>query len=217
MKLKVHSLRVEYIRTYNNRDCNFEDNKKYILNCVSEHMTKYELSLWTLYGDCCSGYCAASWGHGNIRIVDDFIGMTHMPIKELSFELDIKENDDYVNLSNVGNNIFGIDWDGGDDYYPGGRSWVNEKLFRVSNRMMNKRPVWIFKGDSVLGKSYLAGIISNSGRTKIVYETDSYKTLTKEIEADIIVVGNKYNHSLEEIESKIKGEHEIIYVDFSKK
>ena len=36
------------------------------------------------------------------------------------------------------------------------------------------------------------------------------------IEADIIVVGNKYNHSLEEIESKIKGEHEIIYVDFSK-
>ena len=36
------------------------------------------------------------------------------------------------------------------------------------------------------------------------------------IEADIIVVGNKYEHSFEEIESKIKGEHEIIYVDFSK-
>ena len=51
---------------------------------------------------------------------------------------------------------------------------------------------------------------------KTVYETDAHEKLDT-IEADIIVVGNKYNHSLEEIESKIKGEHEIIYVDFSKK
>lgn len=216
MKLKVHSLRIEHIRTYNDRDCKFEDNNMYILNCISEHMTKYELSLWTLYGDCYSGWCSASWGHGNIRQVDNFVGMTHRPIKELSFELDIKESDDYSNLSDISNDIFGIDWDGGDSYYPGGHSWVNEELFTETDRMMNKRPVWIFKGDSALGKSYLAGIISNSGRSKIVYETDACETLTEEIEADIIVVGNKYNHSLEEIESKIKGEHEIIYVDFSK-
>ena len=73
---------------------------------------------------------------------------------------------------------------------------------------MDKRPVWIFKGNSGLGKSYLAGIIANSNRVKAVYETDAHKEL------DTIVVGNKYKHSLEEIESKIKGEHEIIYVDF---
>lgn len=41
MKLKVHSLRIEHIRTYNDRDCKFEDNNMYILNCISEHMTKY--------------------------------------------------------------------------------------------------------------------------------------------------------------------------------
>lgn len=80
---------------------------------------------------------------------------------------------------------------------------------------MDKRPVWIFKGDSGLGKSYIAGIIANSDRAKTVYETDAHEEL-ETIEADIIVVGNKYDHSLEKIESKIKGEHEIIYVDFSK-
>ena len=80
---------------------------------------------------------------------------------------------------------------------------------------MDKRPVWIFKGDSGLGKSYIAGIIANSDRAKTVYETDAHEELDT-IEADIIVVGNKYEHSFEEIESKIKGEHEIIYVDFSK-
>lgn len=80
---------------------------------------------------------------------------------------------------------------------------------------MDKRPVWIFKGDSGLGKSYIAGIIANSDRAKTVYETDAHEELDT-IEADIIVVGNKYEYSFEEIESKIKGEHEIIYVDFSK-
>lgn len=80
---------------------------------------------------------------------------------------------------------------------------------------MDKRPVWIFKGDSGLGKSYIAGIVANSDRAKKVYETDAHEELDT-IEADIIVVGNKYNHPLKEIESKIKGEHEIIYVDFSK-
>ena len=47
MKLKVHSLRIEHIRTYNGRDDDFEDNSKYILNCISENNLKYEVSLWT--------------------------------------------------------------------------------------------------------------------------------------------------------------------------
>ena len=40
MKLKVHSLRIEHIRTYNDRDDDFEDNSKYILNCISENNLK---------------------------------------------------------------------------------------------------------------------------------------------------------------------------------
>ena len=87
MKLKVHSLRIEHIRTYNDRDYDFEDNSKYILNCISENNLKYEVSLWTEYGDCPSGWCSASWGHCEVKLVDSFIGSTHKPIKYLSFEI----------------------------------------------------------------------------------------------------------------------------------
>lgn len=215
MKLKVHSLRIEHIRAYNNRYDDFEDNSKYILNCLSENNLKYEVSLWTEYGDCPSGWCSASWGRCEVRLVDSFIGSTHKPIKDLSFEIETEEGEYGDILDNVKNDIFYADGDGGDHWYPNGDVGITEELFTATNRAMDKRPVWIFKGDSGLGKSYIAGIIANSDRAKIVYETDSHEELDS-IEADIIVVGNKYNHSLEEIESKIKSEHEIIYVDFSK-
>lgn len=215
MRLKVHSLRIEHIRTYNDRDGEFEDNSKYILNCISEHNLKYEVSLWTEYGDCPSGWCSASWGRCTVRLVYSFIGSTHKPIKNLSFEIRTKEGDLEDTINDTGNEIFYVDVDGGDKWYPCGSVGITEKLFTKTNRAMDKRPVWIFKGDSGLGKSYIAGIIDNSNRVKRVYETDAHKELDT-IEADIIVVGNKYKHSLEEIESKIKGKHEIIYVDFSK-
>ena len=215
MRLKVHSLRVEHIRTYDNRDGEFEDNSKYILNCISEHNLKYEVSLWTENGECPSGYCGASWGRCKVKLVNSFIGSTHKPIKDLSFEIRTVEGKSEDTIHNTGNDIFYVDYDGDDQWYPYGSVGITEKLFTKTNRAMDKRPVWIFKGDSGLGKSYIAGIIANSNRAKTVYETDAHKELDT-IEADIIVVGNKYKHSLEEIESKIKGEHEIIYVDFSK-
>lgn len=215
MRLKVHSLRVEHIRTYDNRDGEFEDNSKYILNCISEHNLKYEVSLWTENGECPSGYCGASWGHCKVNLVNSFIGSTHKPIKDLSFEIRTVEGKSEDTIHNTGNDIFYVDYDGDDQWYPYGSVGITEKLFTKTKRAMDKRPVWIFKGDSGLGKSYIAGIIANSNQAKKVYETDAHKELDT-IEADIIVVGNKYKHSLEEIESKIKGEHEIIYVDFSK-
>ena len=86
-------------------------------------------------------------------------------------------------------------------------------LFEPIVRAKEKRPVWIFKGESGLGKSYLAGIIENSNRMKTVYETDAHEELTY-INEDIVVVGNKYDHSMDEILAKIQGEHEVIFVNF---
>lgn len=215
MKFKVNSLRIEKTMTYNNRGDEYEDNKIYILNCTSNVGKKYEVRLWTIYGDCYSGWCGASWGHGAIKMVESFVGMTHKPIKELEFELEINTETKEMDLSDMDNDVFSIDYDGGDYYYPGGYTQVDEELFEEINRNKEKRPVWIFKGDSALGKSYLAGIIANSDRMKTVYETDAHESLDK-IHEDIIVVGNKYSYSVEEIEKYIEGEHEIILVDFSK-
>ena len=216
MKFTVNSLRIEKTMTYNDRNWEYEDNEIYVLNCTSNMGNKYEVRLWTINGDCCSGWCGASWGYGNIRRVESFIGMTHKPIKKLEFELNINSDTKEMDLPEaIDNEIFGIDYDGGDYYYASGYAQVDMELFEETVRNKEKRPVWIFKGDSALGKSYLAGIIANSDSMKTVYETDAHESLDK-IHEDIIVVGNKYSYSVEEIEKYIEGEHEIILVDFSK-
>jgi hypothetical protein len=67
--------------------------------------------------------------------------------------------------------------------------------------------VWIFRGDSNLGKSYLAHCSDLS-----VFETDAHSTLPHNITEDIIVLGNKYCHSLNDIKSCVT--KTIIIVDF---
>ena len=174
-----------------------------------------EVRLYTLYGDCYSGWCSASWGIGTIIPVDSFVGITHKPIKKLEFEIDEDSLNDNGKICYTENDIFEVNYDGYESWYPCGEVNVNMDLFKEINRSKEKRPVWIFKGDSALGKSYLAGIIANSGREKSVYETDAHEELD-DIHEDIVVIGNKYKHSVEDVESHILGEHETILVDFSK-
>ena len=213
MKFRVYSLRIEKIRTYNDREGSYEDNKVYVLNCIdTRSKTKYEVRLWEIYGNCYSGYCKASWAYIEFHKVDSFIGMTHKPIKELEFTLLF---DEYGIANEIKNDIFYY-FNGGDQWYPAGVVEFNEELFEPINRNMEKRPVWVFRGDSALGKSYLSGIIANSDRKGLsVYETDAHEELT-EINDNIVVIGNKYNYSIEDIEKHIAGEHETILVDFSK-
>lgn len=210
-KLLVKSLRVEKKLTYNNRDDEYEDNDIYILNCIDKTNKKYELRIWTEYGDCYSGWCSASWGHGEIREVENFIGMTHKA-KRSDLEIVVEHGEDGT-LADQGNEIFELEED--DDYYPNGYGTISSELFEETNRNKKKRPVWIFVGDSCLGKSYLAGIIANFGYMKEVYETDAHEQLGG-IHEDIIVVGNKYSHSVDDVEKFIIGEHETIVVNFEK-
>ena len=77
---------------------------------------------------------------------------------------------------------------------------------------MKKRPVWIFKGCSGLGKTSLAIQLENED----VYDTDISSKLPECITESIVVLGNKYGHTLEDIKTRLFGNPEIILVDFSK-
>ena len=90
----------------------------------------------------------------------------------------------------------------------------DEEMFEKTARIMEKRPVWIFAGDSALGKSTLGRFLELQG--KIVYETDSDQRLPNVIMADIIVAGNR-NKSLtiEDICSRLPEGVEPIFVEFS--
>ena len=219
MEFRVKSLRVEKFVNYNDRDRENEILERYILNCETgkgNNPEKWELSLWTEYGDCYSGWCAASWGYGAIKKVNQFVGMTHKPIKELLFKIDDTDLVSKDRLPDMDNDIFYLEYSD-DYYYSSGSACVDMKLFEEINRSKELRPVWVFYGDSCLGKTYLAQIIGNADFYKTVYETDSNSELPEEITEDIVVLGNKYSFNIEDIDSKIKLPHELIKVGFNSK
>lgn len=114
-----------------------------------------------------------------------------------------------------------VSYNDGDIYYPLGYVIFNYDKFEEPNiRQFNSRPVWIFKGDSGAGKSYLASLLERIKLT--VFETDSLPSSNLNtidvITSDIIVIGNRYDISVEEIK-KCVFEYEnvnFIEVDFTK-
>lgn len=84
------------------------------------------------------------------------------------------------------------------------------ELFKSTIRTKEKRPVWIFRGKSNSGKSFIASKLNELE----VYETDSNENLPNKITASIIVIGNKYHFSISEIKKRIVGKATIQLVDF---
>jgi len=175
---------------------------------VTEDRKNYIISLNTLNSDCPSGYTSASEGEIEINETKKF------PPIEYRF---IKKDNEYPSvktpyLYNV-EDIFGIT-ENGDEYYPAGFHYVNKDYFKRSSRQNSgKRKVWIFKGGSTLGKTFLSDKIDLEK-----YETDMSDTLPDLLWQDIIVIGNKYKFSKKEIIAKIPdiNDTEVIYVKFSK-
>ena len=104
---------------------------------------------------------------------------------------------------------------GGDEYYPEGYGRVNLDVFSTPNaRQKYKKVVWVFKGDSASGKTYLSNIIHGSYE-KTVYETDTNKELPTILNYNIIVIGNKYDFTVEDVKERIVGDVELVVVDFT--
>lgn len=209
--MKIIGLRIEkYIdKEVSGHNCDFEytdaEFEKHIICGVLSDNRKVEIELSVSEGECGSGWSTASWGNIKVTEVKKFNGYTHVPKELLNVE-DIQPDFD-GDISNV---VFSIDCDGGCNYYPSGGYNVNMGLFKETERAKNLRPVWIFKGKSNSGKSFLSSKLNDLE----VYETDSNEELPKVITASVIVLGNKFNFKIEDIEKVIFGEYELQIVDF---
>ena len=142
----------------------------------------------------------------------------YRPKKELIIELeditpDIALSTEGISINDIHDEVFDLEYDGGDCYYPMGYVHVNMDLFEKTPRAHDKRLVWIFKGNSALGKSWLAHKINADNG---VYETDSNEALPDAMAHSIIVLGNKYKFDIEDIKSRLIDDPEVIIVDFSK-
>lgn len=114
--------------------------------------------------------------------------------------------------TNEYNNVFSYEHIGDDPYYPSGRVNIKMDKFEKVERAMDKRPVWIIKGASGTGKSTLASHIEGLK----VFETDSVDRLPPTIYEDVIVLGNRSKFSVEDVKSRLFGEHEAIVVSFER-
>ena len=199
-------------------NCDFEFfpeiQEKHILYGIGKYDTKYSIELNQAEGICGSGWTTDSHAWFKIREVQSFPGFSFRPKEGLiSIEIDPKnpEDGDY--------GIFDISFDGGDIYYPCGGYHVRMDNFTPIRGLEGpeniKRKVYIFKGPSTIGKTFLAANLLDANLS--VFETDSEEALPEEILEDIIVLGNKHNYSLEEVKERVfaKEESDIIVVDFS--
>jgi hypothetical protein len=211
MRGRIIGLRTE--KFVNGRD--IEDKSldtKYIFYMIEEKKgayveRKYQIEVYELDTMCPSGYTEATYGCCEVKRVYEFGDIHYTP--KMEFIIEVEERDYNEDISNE---IFDICVYGGDGYYPNGHINVNLDLFVPTIRYQETRPVWIFRGTSHSGKSYLAHQFSN----KEIYETDSNEELPEAIYADVIVLGNKYAFDIKVIEDRIFGEHELIVVEFGK-
>lgn len=120
---------------------------------------------------------------------------------------EIIEISDIIKVSNCGY----------DPYYPCGYMEYNLDKFSEPVREFDNMPVWIFKGESGVGKTFLSSMIKDD---MTIFETDDYLELPDNIVADIIVIGNRCKTEREitvhDIEKRLNFEHTTIVVDFNK-
>lgn len=171
----LYGLRFEYYREHNKT-------KENPIFLVIDENEKYEISLKDLKRKKVLTFIAPNYlsiSRLNIRdeMLEYFKNQQPFILSEISF-IDKKYD---INFGNISLNS---------------RYFKNVETIRNSN----KRLVWIFYGRSGIGKSYLANYLSD---IKSIYETDSSESLPNYIEDDIIVVGNKYKYSLEDIKERV--------------
>lgn len=184
---------------------------KYEILARLDRGDKIKISLSEVKGECPSGYCAATWGCIKIEYCDR-MPFAYYPKTDIEVpDLDPRWIGKTTGIPDIENIYFSYSEDEGDSYYPSGHIRVNEDLFVASDRVMKKRPVYIFTGPSAIGKSTMASMLDRT-----VYETDRALCLPEVIAADIVVCGNKYPHTIEDIELRLFGSPDVIVVRFDR-
>lgn len=178
---------------------------------------KFIIRIKNSEGWCGSGYCESSWYDLEVsNCYEDFGPMTHKTKHDdLKFAIYEKDPKYYYECEEDGfsTNLFTIH-DNDDSYYPDGYVDVNEDLFEQLPRAMDRRPVYIFAGESGLGKSTIAMMLSCCREDFTVYETDKSSKLPDVIYADVVVLGNRYPFRFNDIKERLFNNPKVIHVNF---
>lgn len=98
-----------------------------------------------------------------------------------------------------------------DDFVTGWAVGLNEADYTASLRVVDKMKVFVFKGPSAIGKSYLASKFVEGFK---VYETDCSDELPSNMsDYDVVVLGNKYEFP--ELVELLSTTRDVVIVNFS--
>jgi hypothetical protein len=176
-----------------------QDCSRYDFCLLDENRNKYIVVAGNEYTDCSSGYCSATRGYCmEPKRVEQFGTLHYIPKEWIDDQITIRRGKDEGDIASSDTTF--LDWseDGGNSYYPSGYASLHISSFtKTSRHLGGQRVVYIFVGDSMLGKSHLA----HSTNLK-VYECDISETLPELSEYDIIVIGGKYKFGIEQIKAK---------------
>lgn len=117
---------------------------------------------------------------------------THVPIRHLTippFDEDASE---------IKNKVFKFSQCGGDEYYPLGKYKIYWDLFVKTPRYKDTRIVYVLTGEPCTGKTFLGNHSKGC-----VYETDVPKSIPDCIYADVVVLRNRSELTLEQVKEKI--------------
>lgn len=178
--------------------------------------TLYKIQFGTIYEDCGSGYTSATKGFNTSWEVTDTLLPFHYVPKEKYRYVEFEPNP-YGNVDIYEDRtLIYHDGDGGCMHYPEGETTLDKDLLKTTVRHTDKRVIYVFTGEPVLGKSTLA----NSSSLKS-YEVEQSKSLPDDLEQyDIIVCSTKsercINTSLNAVESHLSEYPvHIVYVNFT--
>lgn len=215
--MKVH-YRIVECEGLIGRDNYYESVPFYTLCIVRgrDKKQKTELTMYEKSGCCSSGYTDASYVYASCMDVNYFGALTHRPINNtISLKLPPRFFDNAYDQDQSNEFVYKCEifdfYDSNSDWYAMSSLRVKMDLFKPTGRGYDKPVVWMLKGESNLGKSYIAHSTSLK-----VYETDASKKLPKVLDADVVVVGNKYKFELDFIKGRFPVECEFIMVDFGR-
>lgn len=210
-KLKVVGVQeTKYVDTrLDGHNCNFTETPteftKHIIYCKSlVFKNSYAaIELYEREHECSSGWTSARTAYRDIKYNIDTIGpFTHIPKKPIEIEINTNEECHDESTSVYTYSEYGC----GDEWYPTGSYQINMDLFEKTPRYKDKRVVYIFKGQSGVGKSYIASNLSNMD----IYETDSSDKLPDNIYANVVVLGNKYDYTIDDVKHRLFGEVNVV-------
>jgi hypothetical protein len=187
-------------------------------------ITKYNYDLPPLHYTLKNGYC------GSVRLIEmkpnqneyvknipenDYNNGNPRLYPKITFPCALDEfqlrNLDDVTIMNCSRE--GDELSEGYGLYPQGYCMINKDVLVSSIRTKEKHPVYVFKGKSGLGKSFIANQLVELD----VYETDLGENIPENIsDYHIVVVGNKYPNQFEIVKKLLTDNNtEIVNVDFT--